>query len=81
MKKIIEVYYNWFSWCDGSDAGDAGNDWERARIGEEHKDTKLIVKEIKEHLPQGEGDRLYYDILFEDDTELRIFNPNNVLRK
>ncbi len=37
------------------------------------------VKEIREHQPQGEGDKWYYDVIFSDTSELRLFNVTKVL--
>jgi len=34
---------------------------------------------IEEHRAQGEGDRWYYDIHFENGTVIRTFNPNQVV--
>ena len=36
------------------------------------------VKEIKEHSAKGDGDRWYYDIVFEGGDTFRIFDPNFV---
>ena len=39
------------------------------------------MKEIIEHRAAGEGDKWYYDIIYTNETEMRIFNPNTVLRE
>lgn len=36
------------------------------------------VEKIEEHKPQGEGDRWFYDITFNDGTTQRTFNPSQV---
>lgn len=36
------------------------------------------VVEILEHQAMGEGDKWYYDIVFDDGSILRTFNPNKV---
>lgn len=36
------------------------------------------VVEIQEHLPRGDGDRLWYDIVFNDGHIIRVFNPSYV---
>lgn len=77
-KKVIEVTYNWFQRGNNNDG--MGEDYYIARIGQANHPLKLMVKDIIEHIPQGEGDRLYYDIIFDDDSELRVFNPNTVIR-
>ena len=33
---------------------------------------------IEEHIPQGEGDRWFYDVFFDNGTMIREFNPNEV---
>ncbi len=65
--KITSIQYNW-SFASG--AGE-GEDYYIEEIGK-----KGVIK-IKEHLPQGEGDRLYYDIIYKDKVQ-RVFNPNVV---
>ncbi len=39
---------------------------------------KFGVKEIHSHFPQGEGDRLYYEVEFENNKVLIIFDPKLV---
>ena len=39
---------------------------------------KFGVKEINQHSAQGEGDKFYYDIIFEDNKGLMIFDPKVV---
>lgn len=36
------------------------------------------VTHIEEHLPRGDGDRLWYDVYFADGTMTRLFNVNQV---
>lgn len=60
---IKKVYYDWFG-------GQLGEGFRCAEIGE-----KGVVK-IVEHQAMGEGDKWYYDIIHEDGSILRIFNPN-----
>lgn len=36
------------------------------------------VKEIKQHSAQGEGDKWYYEVVFEDNKMLMIFDPKIV---
>lgn len=33
---------------------------------------------IEEHLPMGEGDKLFYDVFFSGASMIREFNPNEV---
>ena len=41
--------------------------------------NKSII-EIKQHSAQGEGDRWYYTILFDNGNEQMIFNPLRVFK-
>ncbi len=70
--KIKQLYYNWF--MSGNSADGIGDDWEDFVVGEKG------VQEIREHLPQFEGDRLWYDIIVNKKLKQRIFNPNRVIR-
>ena len=36
---------------------------------------KYGVKEINEHRAQGEGDKWYYEVIFDDNRVLMIFDP------
>jgi hypothetical protein len=36
------------------------------------------VKEIKEHEPHGDGDKWYFDIVYDNGDIERIFNPDKV---
>ncbi len=77
--KIIEIYYNWFQ-CGDIESG-MDEDWDCYIVGSTagvKGDLKSTI-EIIEHLPKGEGDRLWYDIMFNDGTMERIFNPNKVI--
>lgn len=56
-------------------------DWFYSSIGEEYQSYavgKRNVVEIKEHKALGEGDKWFYDVIFEDGSMERIFNPNRV---
>ena len=39
---------------------------------------RMKVISIEEHRPQGEGERWFHDVKFEDGRMERIFNPNKV---
>lgn len=77
MKKIIRVTWNWSpALMEGS--GDTRIDvytdtYEEANVGNEN------VLEINEHKPTGEGDKLFYDIHYENGDVVRVFNPNTVV--
>ena len=38
----------------------------------------LAVTSIEEHLAMGEGDKLFYDIIYFDGNVVRVFNPIEV---
>lgn len=64
---ITNLVYNWrFS-------PENGEEFNTFDIGY----TKGLV-EITEHRAQGEGDKWYYDAIFEDGKVIRVFNPNQV---
>jgi len=68
MGKIIEqVNFNWRVLPDGDATFD------EFRVGYRG------VKSIHEHAAGGEGDKWYYDVLFDDGKTHRIFNPNYVV--
>lgn len=39
---------------------------------------KYGVKEIQQHSAQGDGDKWYYDVIFEDGKGFMIFDPKVV---
>lgn len=66
---ITSVTFNWFS-------GNNGDEFTRRIVG--NKYGLVTVVKITEHLPMGDGDRLYYDIHYSDGGFNRVFNPNEV---
>ncbi len=74
---ITKITYNWHQI---SDSNEAGEDYYTAEVGKLTYGEKLEVKEIIEHCAAGEGDKWYYDVVFIDDTQMRVFNPNLVYR-
>lgn len=73
--KIKKLLYDWHMRSDGECSGE---DCHTAEIGKMHYDEKKIVKDIIEKSACGEGDKWFYDIIFEDDSMIRTFNPNRV---
>ena len=63
---IKRIDFNWFF------SQEAGEHCEQYIAG-------INCLKIEEHLPFGEGDRVFYDIYLEDRTILRTFNPNFVV--
>ena len=63
--KIHNIVFNWF----GTESGD---EFHTYTVGQSN------VTNITEHLPQFEGDRLYYNVEFEDGSMDRFFNVNSV---
>ena len=73
-KEITELRYNYRPVAsDGKEV--FAESWDSVNI------TDKGVKSIVEHLPQGEGDRLYYDVEYEDGKVYRTFNPCGVVYK
>ena len=70
--KVIEVIYNWHQAGSVQDRAGAGDDYERATVGENG------ILSIEEHMAMGDGDKWNYLIKFEDRHSLRVFNPNLV---
>jgi len=68
---ISELHYDYSPPMCTSTQG-IGEQWKELKVG------KAGVLEIQEHMPQGEGDRFYYDVLFDDGSMFRTFNPNKV---
>lgn len=70
MSKITKLHYNYRpAASDGRDIYD--EDYDVAEIG------KRNVTNITEHLPEFNGDRLWYDIYYTD-TIVRTYNPCEV---
>jgi hypothetical protein len=38
------------------------------------------IKEITQHASQGEGDKWFWTIVFEDGSEVMIFNPTKIVK-
>lgn len=75
---INKLVYNWHQ--TGDHQIGFAEDFCIAEIGIENYQTKKVVKEIIEHRPAGEGDKWFYDVFFEDNTEMRVFNPSLVFK-
>ncbi len=66
--KIIQLIANWYA---TSSIGEENETYEVGKNG--------VVK-ITEHRPAGEGDKWFYDVIFDDIQRKgtkRIFNPNS----
>jgi hypothetical protein len=68
---VVKLIFDWFYVSSGDE------------VGEESKVVKLnekfngkLVTRIDMYSAAGEGDKWYFDILFEDNTMMRTFNPN-----
>lgn len=71
-RKIRAITYNWR--CDEN-----GHQlFDYARVGKSDYPSSPVVAEIVEHKSQGEGDKWYFDITYENGTIKRTFNPNEV---
>jgi hypothetical protein len=70
-KEVTELHFNYKPACsDGKDV--YCEEWNTAKVGDGD------VMSIHEHLPEGEGDRLYYDIVLTGGKVVRTFNPCKV---
>lgn len=67
--KIKVLYYNWRQVGSIQDRDGAGEDWDRFTVGE--KGVVLIEELFFEAIPN-------YTVHFEDDSYIKIFNPNQV---
>ncbi|KIO75596.1 hypothetical protein TH53_19860 [Pedobacter lusitanus] len=67
---IINVTYNWRVVSDGHQTIDCADEY--------HVGVNGVVT-IEEHQAMGSGDRWFYNIVFDNGNELKIFNPNTVL--
>jgi len=68
MERSIEkVIFNWFYTQEGG---------ENYSIYQKGKDG---VVDIKEHVPEGEGDRWFYIVEFDNGIVRKIFNINEVV--
>jgi hypothetical protein len=86
--KITSLNYNWrpvvreYSDGYGGKVVDSTCDFDNYTVGSTYfngqdKPRKTCIA-IKEPPAAGEGDKWYYDIMFDDDTSVREFNPNEV---
>lgn len=68
-KKLISLYHNYKPpITDGQTVYGEEADYYKVGV------NGVIL--IDEHLPMGNGDRLWYDVHYEDGHVLRLFNPN-----
>ena len=72
MKTISKLWYNWHQCGSVHDRDGAGENYEVATVG------KNGIIKITGHEAQGEGDKFFYTVFFNDGRELQIFNPNSV---
>lgn len=68
QREVIKIKYNWYPTGDSED-------YFQYEVGKEN------VKYIVEHPAQGEGDKYFFEVWFEDNTMVAIFNPNQVFYK
>ena len=69
--EITTIVFNWFAINPES-----GEEFTSYKVGVDYRGRKVI--EIIEHLPKGEGDRLWYDIIWDNGENERVFNPNQI---
>jgi len=74
--KVRKLLYNWF--VSSSDDG-SGEDYSWAEVGFTFRGSGgNKVVSIAEHFPQFGLYKWHFDILLEDGTLIRTFNPNTV---
>ena len=71
--RIISIDVNWFSTPEN------GDDYQRFTVGEGALERHVV--EIKQHIPLGEGDKHYCEVIFEDGTSQTFFNVNKIYKK
>ncbi len=74
--KITKLTYNFYQTGDLNVGLDEY--YSTAEVGKKHDWEKKTVKEIIENKPIIDGDKLSYDIVFEDNSMLRIYYPHTV---
>lgn len=67
-KIITSIIYNW-SPGGVTTTEEFADDYREANVG-----SNGVVK-IEEHRPAGEGDKWFYDIIYDTSSVERIFNP------
>lgn len=72
MVHVKKVTYNWFYTTTD------GESFLTVEVGKSLFPSHPIVTGIYEHKPQGEGDSLYYTVHYDDFSERKIMNPNEV---
>lgn len=64
--RIKQINFNWYATPDGVS-------FDNYQVGE-----CANCKNIEEHPAMGEGDKWFFDVTLNDDSMVRIFNPNQV---
>ena len=74
---ITKIHYNWHQ--IGEASGECCEDYHFAEIGKKsiHGNGKIVV-EITEVRPRHEADKTYFFVKYEDQSGIRIYNPNIV---
>jgi hypothetical protein len=71
--EIGSIIYNWYATPEN------GEEFSQIIAGKIYQGITCV--KITEHLPMGEGDRLWYDVYYSDGSIDRIYNPNYVSYK
>lgn len=64
-RRVKKLRFNYYTTPEGPK-------YEEVELG------KKGVVQIGEHLPQGLGDIMYYEVMYEDGAMLRVYLPNTV---
>jgi hypothetical protein len=75
MEKITRILFNWYA------SSENGEESSIRTVGTDYGKPSGICIEIREHYAAGEGDKWYYDVLYDSGMSERIFNPNMVYKE
>ena len=74
--KIRSIKYNWHQVGAINDHAGCGEDYSICEVGAP-REGKIVVH-IVEHFPTSGNQLHHYDVMFDDGSVKRIFNPNTV---
>ncbi len=69
--KITAIVFNWFAVNPES-----GEEFVSYKVGVDYRGRKVV--EIIQHEAMGNGDKWFYDIIWDDGKNERVFNPNQI---
>lgn len=70
-RKIKSITFNWYFSPQNN-----REEYTNIEVGKKYNGKECIeIREYYPFNPYAEYDRLYYDIIYDDGSEIRIFNP------